>query len=298
MTLSGEPVSMRAASRPRASMSTPANTNTTSATPPTVSAVVRRRAQRLRQIYENGIRIMAGLSHRPQADDDRHAHDAVGRDGRGGEPGEERRPEPERHGERRDIDYWEEGRERLREPFHDREREQQPEHPSRERDHERFAEHEARELASREAERLQDRVLAGPLPNRHDDRVGEDEKDDPDDHDRDHLQRRDDRRGHLDEALLEFALTLGLRGGARVHELRIHRRRDAGQRVGRPDAQDVKPGVHRASGLPLAHLLVEVGVLDEQLGLIRRRVQTDVDPAHHTLHAYTYNILFIIVYYN
>src|SRR3989442_1569639 len=71
-----------------------------------------------------------------------------------------------------------------------------------------------RRRAPREAERLQDRVLAGPLPDRHDDRVGEDEKDDPDDHDGDHLQRRDDRRGHLDEALLEFALTLGLRGGA------------------------------------------------------------------------------------
>src|SRR3989475_1767708 len=217
ITLSGEPVSTRVASRPRASMSTPANTNTTSATPPTVSAVVRRRAQRLRQIYENGIRIMAGLSYRPQANDDRHPHDAVCGDGRGGEPGEEGRPDPQRHGEGRDVDHREEGRERLREPLHDREREQQPEHAARERDHERFAEHQAREVASRETERLQDRVLAGPLPHRHEDGVREHQEDDPDDHDGDHLQRRDDRRRHLDEALLEFALTLGLRGGARVH---------------------------------------------------------------------------------
>src|SRR5205823_14254130 len=98
MTLLGPPVSTRVASKPRASMSTPANTKTTSATPPMVSAVVRRRAQRLRQIYENGIRIMARLSHRPQADDDRHAHNAVCGDGRGGEPGEEGRPDPQRHG--------------------------------------------------------------------------------------------------------------------------------------------------------------------------------------------------------
>src|SRR2546422_491598 len=130
---------MRVASRPRASMRTPANTNTTSATPPTVS-------------------------------------------------------------------------------------------PSRERDHKRFAEHETGEVPSREAERLQDRVLAGPLPDRHDDRVGEDQKDDPDDHDRDHLQRRDDRRRHLDETLLEFALTLGFRRRARVHELRVYRQRDTSLR--------------------------------------------------------------------
>src|SRR2546425_968961 len=150
ITLSGEPVSTRAASRPRASMSTPAKTNTTSATPPTVSAVVRRRAQRLRQIYENGIRIMAGLSHRPQADNDRRAQDAVCGDGRGGEPREEGRPDPQRHGDGRDVDHGEKSRERLREPFHDREREEQPEHASRERDHQRLAEDEARELAPRE----------------------------------------------------------------------------------------------------------------------------------------------------
>src|SRR5438132_602468 len=114
------------------------------------------------------------LSYRPQADHDRHAHDAVCRDGRGGEPGEKGRPDPERHGEGRDVDHREEGRERLCEPFHDREREQQPEHPSRKRDHERFAEHETGKVPSREAERLQDRVLAGPLPDRHDDGVGED----------------------------------------------------------------------------------------------------------------------------
>src|SRR5437660_3700905 len=124
ITLSGAPVSTRVASRPRASVGTPANTNTTSATPPTVSPVLRRRAQRLRQMYENGIRIMAGLSHRPQADDDRHAHDPVRGDGRGGEPGEERRPDPERHRDGRDVDHREESRERLREPFHDREREE------------------------------------------------------------------------------------------------------------------------------------------------------------------------------
>src|SRR5437879_7893601 len=141
ITLSGAPVSTRVASRPRASMSTPANTNTTSATPPTVSAVVRRRAQRLRQIYENGIRIRPGLSSGAQADDDRRAHDAVRGDGRGGEPGEEGRPDPQRHGDGRDVDHGEERRERLREPFHDREREEQPQHASAERDRQRLAEH-------------------------------------------------------------------------------------------------------------------------------------------------------------
>ncbi len=50
MAFSGEPVSTSVASRPWASIKTPANTNTTSATPPRVRAVVRRRAQRLRQM--------------------------------------------------------------------------------------------------------------------------------------------------------------------------------------------------------------------------------------------------------
>jgi len=38
--------------------------------------------------------------------------------------------DPERHGEGATLIHREEGRERLCEPFHDREREQQPEHPS------------------------------------------------------------------------------------------------------------------------------------------------------------------------
>jgi hypothetical protein len=47
-TLSGEPVSTRVARRPSVSISTVANTNTTSAMPPAVSVVVMRRVARLR----------------------------------------------------------------------------------------------------------------------------------------------------------------------------------------------------------------------------------------------------------
>ncbi len=51
-TLSGEPVSTSVARNPSDSMSMAANTNTTSAMPPTVRAVVRRRASMLRRLYE------------------------------------------------------------------------------------------------------------------------------------------------------------------------------------------------------------------------------------------------------
>src|SRR6476469_7285363 len=54
-TLSYEPVSTSVLRRPSSSMSTVANTNTTSAIPLAVSKVVSLRVHRLRKVYENGI---------------------------------------------------------------------------------------------------------------------------------------------------------------------------------------------------------------------------------------------------
>src|SRR5258706_8914837 len=56
-TLSGDPVSTSVFLRPSCSISTVANTNTTSAMPAAVSAVVSLRAMRFFAVYKNGITI-------------------------------------------------------------------------------------------------------------------------------------------------------------------------------------------------------------------------------------------------
>src|SRR5690348_10352817 len=126
ITLSGAPVSTRVACSPRASISTPANTNTTSATPPTVRSVVNRRAHRLRHTYEKGMLIMAGSSDHAQPVDDRRPDHAQGGQGTGHERSEHGCAEGQHDSERLDADHREESGQRHPETVHDREGEGQP----------------------------------------------------------------------------------------------------------------------------------------------------------------------------
>src|SRR5690349_5000496 len=283
ITLSGAPVSTRVACNPRASISTPANTNTTSATPPTVRSVVNRRAHRLRHTYENGMLIMAGSSDHAQAVDDRRPDHAHGGQGPGHERGKDSRPERQRDREGLDADHGEEAWEREPEAVHDWEGERQPDHTADQANQQGLTDDENGDVAALEPQGLQHGVLSRALARGHHDRVRQHQQNDAHDHERDHLERRDDSGGHRHEPLLEFALALGLGGCPRVREIAVHGRGHGCHGTRRIDLQDEKPGVHGPARLALLHLLVQVLPVEEHLRFVHRRIAAGVDPPHHKL---------------